>query len=588
MPENEVNEYRIFGCPGTGKTTAMTKQIARAARAFGGENVAVCSFTKAAAQELSGRDLPIPEENVSTLHSHAFRAIGRPEVLESSKNIGKWNEWISRRVEDYIVTSNAPNPDDQYGEGMSGKTLGDELLSRNNVCRAQMLHETQISQDVLSFRRYWEDFKKESGMIDFTDMISKAYDEVEQWPGNPQIVFGDEAQDFTLLELSLLRKWGKHLRTLVLAGDDDQCIYAFKGAKPDAFLSPEIDVEKKRVLPRSYRVPEAVHSLAVRLTKQLSFREEKEYAPRFECEIDENGFREYDEKTVAKGIVRQTPHSMLNEFSAPYLIADAEQKIKQGKTVMFLASCSFQLEVLRKALKEAGHTYHNPYRKANGAWNPLSKRTTIDALMSFLAPRMKSRTEMELPAVTESLTTIYTEARTDENFRYLAEASELWSKEELEKWTAATGISRYMKRGVLNPFLDKLRRREMVSGNTIKNLFSSNDAFLKAVCGDLNWFLEVCKTAAEGQARYAAKVLTVRGEEHLRRRPQIVIGTIHSVKGAQADVVYICPDISLQAHQASFYSQDELLRQFYVGITRAFEELVICEPDTNMFFDVFR
>ncbi len=67
--------------------------------------------------------------------------------------------------------------------------------------------------------------------------------------------------------------------------------------------------------------------------------------------------------------------------------------------------------------------------------------------------------------------------------------------------------------------------------------------------------------------------------------PQVMIGTIHSVKGGQADVVYLFPDLS-QAGDAQYNrggaSRDSVIRQFYVGATRAREKLYLCQPDSPL------
>jgi superfamily I DNA/RNA helicase len=59
------------------------------------------------------------------------------------------------------------------------------------------------------------------------------------------------------------------------------------------------------------------------------------------------------------------------------------------------------------------------------------------------------------------------------------------------------------------------------------------------------------------------------------------VGTIHSVKGGEADVVYLFPDLS-QAGAAQYASmgtaRDAVIRQFYVGATRAREKLYVCGP----------
>jgi superfamily I DNA/RNA helicase len=71
----------------------------------------------------------------------------------------------------------------------------------------------------------------------------------------------------------------------------------------------------------------------------------------------------------------------------------------------------------------------------------------------------------------------------------------------------------------------------------------------------------------------------------LLETPQVVVGTIHSVKGGQADVVYLFPDLS-QAGAAHYAhggaSRDSVILQFYVGATRARERLYICGRASGM------
>jgi len=63
-------------------------------------------------------------------------------------------------------------------------------------------------QNVQTFRNAWTTWKKFNKLIDFTDMIEIAYRDFSTAPGDPAIGFFDEAQDFTPLELALIRKWG--------------------------------------------------------------------------------------------------------------------------------------------------------------------------------------------------------------------------------------------------------------------------------------------------------------------------------------------------------------------------------------------
>jgi superfamily I DNA/RNA helicase len=84
---------------------------------------------------------------------------------------------------------------------------------------------------------------------------------------------------------------------------------------------------------------------------------------------------------------------------------------------------------------------------------------------------------------------------------------------------------------------------------------------------------------------FPAEIAARRSARALLETPQVVVGTIHSVKGGQADVVYLFPDLS-QAADAQYAhggaARDSVIRQFYVGATRAREVLYICQRETSM------
>ena len=84
------------------------------------------------------------------------------------------------------------------------------------------------------------------------------------------------------MQLTLIRKWGECANYFILAGDDDQTIFSFTGASPDAILDPDIPEDHKIILKQSYRVPRAVHRLANDLIHQVTRRQEKVYLPRAE------------------------------------------------------------------------------------------------------------------------------------------------------------------------------------------------------------------------------------------------------------------------------------------------------------------
>ena len=84
------------------------------------------------------------------------------------------------------------------------------------------------------FKAKWTEYKQALGLLDFTDLIETCYRDVYAAPWHPAVIFADEAQDLNRMQLTLIRKWGECANYFILAGDDDQTIFSFTGASPDA------------------------------------------------------------------------------------------------------------------------------------------------------------------------------------------------------------------------------------------------------------------------------------------------------------------------------------------------------------------
>ena len=58
------------------------------------------------------------------------------------------------------------------------------------------------------------------------------------------------------------------------------------------------------------------------------------------------------------------------------------------------------------------------------------------------------------------------------------------------------------------------------------------------------------------------------------------MGTVHSVKGGQAESVFLIPELSVPSREAwlsgAAKERDEIRRMIYVGMTRASRSLTVC------------
>ena len=524
-----MTEYRLHGPPGTGKTrTLATRWVPKAVEKFGSKSVVICSLTRTAATEIASRDLPIPTHNVGTLHALAFRSLGRPPIAEGE--VKEWNELFPA----FKLSGGKPSMDEPEIKANS-KNPGDELMSIAQVYRHNRIPRSDWRPDVLSFQRRWEDWMDAEGLVDFTGLMETALDEVPCAPGNPDVFIMDEAQDCSVLELELVRKWTARASYAVLAGDGDQAIYGWRGGSARAFLSPQIPEENNYHLTQSYRVPCAVHAVASKWIDKASYRYAVEYEPR-----------------DFKGSVEYSPGN--GRHVAP-LVSAATEAVNQGKTVMILATCGFMLNGVIASLRRSGVPFHNPHRTTNGAWNPL--RGGAQRLLSYLAPD---------PSV-------------------YGEDAHLWTWADAKAWTElvrAKGVLSTGGKAWINDLGgDDKRKFERMSEEDGMAIFGEQWEQLKNVFSlgeSLNWLENNLLASRRSFMEYALAVARSRGARTLLDEPKLTVGSIHSVKGAQADVVFLLPDLSpasMREWATRGDQRDGIVRTFYVGMTRARERLVL-------------
>lgn len=482
----------------------------------------VASFTKAAAREIASRNQFVPREQIGTLHSFAYRCFDNPTIAESK--IDEWNKFAPA----FRMGKNAAPSVDEPFQDAAGDTEGDRLSMDVQQFRARMTPHPWPNRKAEIFYSEWCRWKRESGYMDFTDLIETALEEVDCAPNDPSIGFFDEVQDFTALELALVRKWGSRMSFVILAGDDDQCIYSFKGATHDAFLHPEIPDDQKIFLEQSYRLPVAVHEYSQRWVAGIRSREPKTFKPR-----------------ESEGVVRKIRATTRHVLP---LVDDIEDRLSDGQSCMVLASCSYMLDPIKHAMKGAGIPFWNPFRVKRGDWNPLRG---CGKALAYLRPDVKT----------------------------FGEHARDWTWSDIKKWIEHVDAKKYLLRGA------KAHVNRMAGDESTASKKAGFEFAMKWFQPGVQWWstrLDTLKTLWKPKQaerlEYPVAVCEKRGPAGLREEPKVVLGTIHSVKGGQADVVYVFPDLSLRGfdQMATPKGRDDIRRVFYVAITRAKEELVLC------------
>ncbi len=549
----------VYGPPGCGKTTYIKKQVAKACANVGPERVMAVSFSKAGAKELAGRGLGVPKENVSTISARAYRLLGAPVLAESKVDI--FNE--SRHLDDRLIETASGKQSsltDDYGT-ITARTTADGLFSSAQTSRHLMDDPSKWENKAFYwFRDQWMKFKEENDFVDFTDLIEKAavFSSVDL-PNKPLVMFVDEAQDNSPLEMKLIRNWGMGMQHVVIVGDPDQSIYAFKGAAPETFIDPTAPNRTADViLGTSYRLPEKPRKFALRWIERIPDREPIVYDSLPDAE--EGGvFTDGGSFLNPAGFVRKS-----QEHAQDYL----DENVPPGREripVMVLATCSYMLKETLAQFRRTGVKFYNPYRLERRDWNPLGSLekgiTSTERLLAMARP----------------------------DFGVWGKKSRFWTWADLKKWTMPLGKDAFKKgaKAHMNKLIERALDSEKgelppLEPRHVKAWIQDAETYDRIMAADYKFYVSLCQKSRQDAFKYPVAVADKNGSmAALVSPPLIVVGTIHSVKGGEADHVLLFPDLSRTAHEAALKDRAQLqesTRLFYVGITRCSKSIRISSP----------
>lgn len=525
----------VVGPPGTGKTTYVSRQIAEDVGR--GKAVLVASLTKAAARELAGRELPIDPKRVGTLHSHAYHAVGADEIAE--KRAKQWNEWCEERGyprDWHLSVARKVTLDDPMDEGAEGddendgqKTKGDETLESIGSWRARMVDPAWWPNvEMRRFYEAWCEWKRSAGFLDFTDLIERCVQERIPPPIEFDALYVDEAQDSSRLETALALQWGALAEKLVICGDPRQNLYEWRGSEPDVFLDLDRSCRARRVLAQSFRVPKAVHAEAVAWVSQLQRDVQADYHPR------------EDEGAVERGWSLRHVERLAEE---------ASELASDGKTVMLLAATKRLADLFVWALRDIGATFHNPYRPQAKRWNPLGDGATSPGQQLLAFSRV--------------------------NDGVWGQQARFWSPDEIKAWVKPIQADVF-QRGAKS----RLSAGGAVTPAEFAALVKDRGTLNRMFAGDVAWYVGALTPGQKkgGRFDYPIAVADRHGLRALDEESRITVGTIHSVKGGESDVVYVVPDLSPRGYETwmNTATRDQTVRLMYVAMTRARDRLVLC------------
>ncbi len=571
----------LLAVPGSGKTTVLVNRLGYMVYCKGidPQSILTLTYTVAATKDMAERFRSIFGEDITPflefrtingicakIIQHYGRIIGKNpfELVTDEKLTGKILTDIYVKTEgDY------PTESDIKGVRTMITYCKNMLLSTEEIKKL----EKDADFDVLAIYEAYNAELKKRGLMDYDDQMVYAY---RMLKGSPELlkfyqekyryICVDEAQDTSRVQHMIIGLLSGKNGNLFMVGDEDQSIYGFRAAYPEALLNFEKDHPKAKVLvmDQNFRSNAAIVSAADAFIRHNEMRHEKHMQATRQKTADINYLQ---------------LNSRKNQYN--YLVKVAED-VKNQTAVLYRDNESVipLVDLLeRQAI---------PYRIKNADISFFTHRVVMD-VVSILKFCMD-------PFDTDSFMRIYFKCQTylkkaqAERLCRLAENSEIPILDAVEE-TQMLDVHVKGKCRSLRTHLSNMRYEEPYKALNRIEKFMGYGEYLENNHIDTNKLfilkmIALNERTIDGLLRRLSELQEVFKSKEPDYSAQFILSTIHSSKGLEYDEVYIMdacdgvfPNQPLAGKSLSDKQEvrdfEEERRIFYVGMTRARNRLNI-------------
>ena len=248
---------QIIACPGSGKTEAVSQRIAGMIQeGIRPKSIAAFTFTEKASEELKNRirgilekDCPdksdIGEMFVGTIHEFCFQMIREIDpvyrtydILDDARRIA-----FLAKSQNFFAKVGLVKLKNHH-ELRYYDTIN-RFVSSTDVMLMDNINSNDLEDEIFAecFEKYLQVLDEER-YFDFSTIIYKFITEIMNDPQKQKIISEkikhvvlDEYQDVNGQQELLLSLLSKNADSICVVGDDDQCIYNWRGSNPNLIAS---------------------------------------------------------------------------------------------------------------------------------------------------------------------------------------------------------------------------------------------------------------------------------------------------------------------------------------------------------------
>ena len=571
---------------GSGKTRLLTHRICYllTEKHISPYNILAITFTNKATNEMKERVREMCDHNVwiSTFHSMCVRIL-RQEI-DFLDGYDKNFTIIAENDRDKIIK-----------EIVKELELGDDDVSKiehhiDNIKNKGL----DIEEYFLSLMRYgneralkeymravfmYEERLKKNNSLDFDDLLNKTlflfqnYGEVlSRYANRFQYVLVDEFQDTNLVQYKLVKLLVSVHKNLFVVGDEDQCIYSWRGANFHNIFNLKNDFDNVKVfkLEQNYRSSKNILSLANNVISNNKERLEKKLWTEKDDGLPPVVYSAFDERDEA------------------LFVATEIEKLREEGYKLSDFAVLMRINALSRPIEEGLLAYNIPYKVYGGL--KFFERAEIKILLAYLSIFVNKKDEISLLKVINfprrgvgdvAINTLKLEAE-DGILNYILsekfKCHKLYKKLEnfvenyrkLDKERESLSLYDFAKR-VIKDFKIDLE----YAGKDEENINKSRniDSFLASI--------KEFEAENEGAtlADYLSGVMLKSDQDDMEGDGYVSLSTVHAVKGLEFRVVFVVgleEGIFPLSRAMNLPSEmEEERRLMYVAITRAEEKIYL-------------